>query len=69
MSNETKKRPMLNTTINADVLEGFRNRCKENGFSMNMILETFMKQYADGEFYLKLGKNQVKSIEFSDDGE
>lgn len=54
----TDNKAMINTTISKDVLDDFRNYCKEIGCPMNMVLETFMKQFAEGQFYFKLGKNK-----------
>ena len=57
---ETKMdRAMLNTTINKDVLDGFRSYCKNIGCPMNMVLEIFMEQFSDGQFTLKLAKNKM----------
>lgn len=50
------KSSALNTTINAEVLAAFRLKCKQQGIAMNTILETFMRQYVKGGFYLKFGR-------------
>ena len=42
----------LNQKINKEVLDAFRDYLKEQGYSMNIMLETFMKQYANGKFDL-----------------
>lgn len=47
----------LNTTINPDVLGAFRHKCKMQGVPMNTIIEAFMRQYIDGGFYLKFGRD------------
>lgn len=57
---ETKKRAMLNTTINEDILNNFRDYCKQIGCPMNMMLETFMTQFAEGQFSFKLVKNKMQ---------
>ena len=49
------KRGTLNTTINDDVLKEFKSHCKEMGLPMNLLLESFMSQFIDGEFVLKFG--------------
>lgn len=51
------EKAILNTSISSNTLEDFRERCKEFGVPMNTILESFMRQFADGEFVLKLGKS------------
>lgn len=43
----------LNTKINKEVFDAFKDRCKEAGYPMNVVLETFMQQYANGRFYLE----------------
>lgn len=57
------KRAALNTTINEEVLSEFRSYCKELGFPMNMILESFMTQFVDGEFILKIGKANKLNVD------
>ena len=57
---DDKKRAMLNTTINADVLNNFREYCKTINCPMNTILETFMTQFADGQFVFQLSKNKME---------
>lgn len=62
-----KKRAMLNTTINEEVLNDFKAYCKELGFPMNMILESFMVQFASGEFVLKIGKGNKLNVDLTED--
>ena len=57
---DEKKRAMLNTTINADVLNNFREYCKTINCPMNTVLETFMSQFATGQFVFQLGKNKME---------
>ena len=57
------ERGVLNTTIDKDVLDGFKAYCKAAGMPMNTILESFMRQFSDGEFILKIGKNSSLDIE------
>ncbi len=42
----------LNTKVNKEVFEGFKDCCKYLGYPMNVMLETFMQQYANGRFEL-----------------
>ena len=51
------ERGKLNTTIDYEVFEAFKRKCKTYGIPMNILIETFMRQFANDEFYLKLGKN------------
>lgn len=65
MADSKKDRAMLNTTISKDVMDDFRSYCKDMNCPMNMVLEAFMKQFANGEFIMKLGKNDA-SLDFED---
>lgn len=62
-----QKRAMLNTTINEKVLNDFKAYCKELGFPMNMLLESFMSQFVEGEFTLKIGKANKLNVDLVDD--
>lgn len=64
-----QKRAMLNTTINEVVLEDFKVYCKELGYPMNMLLESFMRQFVDGEFVLKIGKSNKLNVDLVDDAD
>lgn len=54
----------LNQKINKEVFNGFKDICKEKGYPMNVVLETFMQQYANGRF--KLNASDVDK--FKNDG-
>lgn len=43
----------LNQKINKEVFDSFKDYCKELGYPMNVVLETFMQQYANNRFYIK----------------
>ena len=43
---------VLNTKINKEVYENFKDCCAYLGYPMNVLLETFMQQYIDGKFNL-----------------
>ncbi len=43
----------LNQKVNKEVFDGFKDYCKELGYPMNVVLETFMQQYANNRFYIK----------------
>ncbi len=42
----------LNTKVNKEIFDAFKDHCKEMGYPMNVMLETFMQQYANGRFNL-----------------
>lgn len=54
----------LNQKINKEVFDSFKDYCKELGYPMNVMLETFMQQYANGKF--KLDANDI--LKFKNDG-
>ena len=56
----SKQKATLNTTINKNVMDDFRSYCEEIGYPMNIVLESFMTQFASGEFVLKIGRNDIK---------
>lgn len=54
----------LNTKVNKEVFDAFKDCCKEQGYPLNVMLETFMRQYASGNFYL----NDNDIMKFKNDG-
>ena len=54
----------LNTKVNKEVFEAFKDYLKEQGYSMNIVLETFMNQYANGRF--KIETEDI--LKFKNDG-
>ena len=49
--NESKRQ--FGTPITIEVLEAFQKKVKSDKLPINVVVETFMKQYANGEFELK----------------
>lgn len=43
----------LNTKVNKEVFDNFKVRCLELRYPMNVMLEIFMRQYADGRYSLR----------------
>lgn len=62
---------ILNTKIDRKVLDKFKDCCKEDGYPLNIVLEPFMRQYANGNFkindddILNLKDNNVEVDIFS----
>lgn len=54
----------LNQKINKEVFDNFKDYCKELGYPMNVVIETFMNQYANGRF--KLNADDI--LKFKNDG-
>ena len=42
----------LNTKVNKEVLTKFKDGCAYRGYQMNVVIETFMQQYANDRFDL-----------------
>lgn len=63
----TKKRSPFNTTINVEVAKQFRGYCDEIGMPLNIVLESFMKQFSNGEFELKFGKANSLLMDLKED--
>lgn len=57
------KTTALNTKVNKEVFESFKDYCAYLGYPMNVVLETFMRQYANGKF--KLDENDI--LKFKND--
>lgn len=47
---EKVKTTALNTKVNKEVFDNFKVRCLELRYPMNVVLEIFMQQYANGRF-------------------
>lgn len=43
----------LNTKVNKEVFDNFKIRCKELGYPLNIMLETFMQQYANNRYHME----------------
>ena len=54
----------LNTKINKEVFDKFKDCCKEDGYPLNVLLETFMRQYSNGRF--KIDSDDI--LKFKNDG-
>lgn len=54
----------LNQKINKEVFDAFKDYCKKLGYPMNVMIETFMRQYANGKFKLK----EEDILKFKNDG-
>lgn len=51
---EAKKFPTkaLNMQINKEIFYEFKVKCKERGLPLNIVIEVFMNQYANGKYDL-----------------
>lgn len=54
----------LNTKVNKEVFDAFKDYCKEQGYPLNVMLETFMRQYSSGNFHL----SEEDIMKFKNDG-
>ena len=54
------KRKTFTTSIDADISGNFKISCKERGVKMNVILETFMKQFSENDFEIIITKSGIR---------
>ena len=47
----------LSAKVNKEVLDSFRDYCSEQGYAINILIETFMRQYNNGR--IKLRKEDI----------
>ena len=54
---EIEKLPtqFINTKIDSEIFEQFQKVCKQRNVPMNVIIETFARQYANGRYELSEG--------------
>lgn len=53
-SNETKKtKSNLITTIDTELLQSFKDKCKSTNLQMNTILSSFMEQFVNDELVME----------------
>ena len=53
----------LNMQINKDIFYDFKVKCKERGLPLNIVIEVFMHQYANGRYPL----NQEDILKWKED--
>ena len=44
----------FNTSIDADILQAFKDKCKEDNLPISIVLERFMQGYIDEDFKLEM---------------
>lgn len=47
-----KNTTSINQQINKEVFDEFKDYCRATGYPMNVLIETFMQQYANGNFHM-----------------
>lgn len=57
----TKRNSRLSAFVDEDVLRAFKDKCKENGLSVNKVVEMFMEEYLEGHFYLKFVSGTINN--------
>ena len=55
----------LNTKVNKEVFDAFKDCCKESGYPLNVMLETVMQQYSNKRFKI----DSYDILKFKNDGE
>lgn len=54
---------VINTKINSKIFEEFQKKLKQQNISMNVVIETFARQYANGRYDL----NEEDILKWKDD--
>lgn len=54
----------LNTKVNKEIFNRFKEICKKNGLPLNVVLEVFMRQYADNLF--PITRDQVMKYKYEE---
>lgn len=54
----------LNTKVNKEVFDAFKDECKRRGCALNTMIEVFMNQYANGRFHI----DEEDILKFKNDG-
>ena len=44
----------FNTSIDADILQAFKDKCKEDNLPISIVLERFMQGYINEDFKLEM---------------
>lgn len=44
----------FNTSIDTDILQNFKDKCKADNLPINIVLERFMQGYVEGKFIMKM---------------
>lgn len=53
---ERPKPKQINTTVNKEVYDDFKDWCKVKGYPINVMIETFMNQFVGGQFLIDYDK-------------
>ena len=48
------------TSIDTDISDSFKKACDDYDLKMNVVIETFMKQFANHEFKIEFAKSGIK---------
>ena len=48
------------TSIDTNISDNFKKICEDYNLKMNVVLETFMQQFANQEFKVEVGKSGIK---------
>lgn len=48
------------TSIDTDISDSFKKICDDYDLKMNVVLETFMKQFSEHQFKIEFSKSGIK---------
>lgn len=61
------ERKQLNTPVNGQILDNFRNACNSYNLKMNVVIESFMKDFSEGDYDILLSRDSgiklIKKVE------
>lgn len=61
------QKSLINTTIQTDVLDEFKDNCERLKVPMNYIIERFMEKFNNGDFKLTIGDGRIKKSDIEVD--
>ena len=53
-------RKQFTTSIDTEISDEFKKTCEGYNLKMNVVLEAFMKQFAEQQFKIEIGKSGIK---------
>ena len=53
-------RKQFTTSIDTEISDDFKKTCEGYNLKMNVVLEGFMKQFAEQQFKIEIGESGIK---------
>lgn len=55
-------RKQLNTPVNAEVLQAFKNACTDYGLNMSTVLDALLSDFASGNYDIVISRNEGMKV-------